>query len=477
MMKRRKSCSSRKIPAIGRAADHRLIFAFAVCLSLGAAPTGPASADMFLHLTDGRLVVLPVDREDVESITYGERSSEGPATNGDGVTEETSRFSRLPSPAGAHIARLKQLEPGTWLNLGSPAPDPVWGKARGRSWTTNMAFAPSLEGALLYGEGTHGWYNRANGRYMDDLWLYDVMAHRWINVHPGTDVRNPPQLTVNSDGFVAFENGSPIPIGTMVHGYQMTTWDSHRKWHLSMPNPGTYFRKTLPSVADFLDRNRDRLNSRRASPWIYDTTRDRWRRHATKGRSPPSGYGDTLIYIPSLRKSFFYHKRDVWFYDADRNDWQRANPLGPRPPFGIDATACHDPLRNRIYIGGGSYPVAKGPNAFWIYDLEANRWIDPKPRGSPGGNSYATDYAMMHCDLANDVVLIVRHKGDNRGVFAYSPGRNEWQSVSRTLPREWTAGWWTGGSSGFYHPRLNVHLFHVAADSRDNGVILAYRYQ
>src|SRR5258708_1450545 len=85
----------------------------------------------------------------------------------------------LPSAPAPHIAKIKSLGNNAWLNLGQPAPDPRWGRARGRSWTSEMPFAPELRGAFLYGEGQHG-YAKPDGHYMDDLWLYDINAHRWI---------------------------------------------------------------------------------------------------------------------------------------------------------------------------------------------------------------------------------------------------------------------------------------------------------
>src|SRR3712207_7245411 len=41
-----------------------------------------------------------------------------------------------------------------------------------------MPHAPDLGGGFLFGEGVHG-YTNPDGRYMDDLWFYDVNAHRW----------------------------------------------------------------------------------------------------------------------------------------------------------------------------------------------------------------------------------------------------------------------------------------------------------
>jgi hypothetical protein len=53
-----------------------------------------------------------------------------------------------------------------------------------------MPYAPELKAAFLFGEGVHNWWNRQNNRYMDDVFVYDVQGHRWVCVHPGTDVKN-----------------------------------------------------------------------------------------------------------------------------------------------------------------------------------------------------------------------------------------------------------------------------------------------
>src|SRR5438477_10887150 len=77
----------------------------------------------------------------------------------------------LPGKPAAHVDRIKALGDHEWLELGAPAADPKWGRARGRSWTSVMPFAPELGGAFLFGEGIHG-YSKPDGHYMDDLWFY-----------------------------------------------------------------------------------------------------------------------------------------------------------------------------------------------------------------------------------------------------------------------------------------------------------------
>jgi len=95
----------------------------------------------------------------------------------------------LPSKPGPYIDKIKALGDNQWLKLGAPAPDPKWGKARGSSWGAKaLIFAPDLRGAFLFGEGVHA-YVKPDGHIMDDLWFYDINAHAWICLYPGTNTK------------------------------------------------------------------------------------------------------------------------------------------------------------------------------------------------------------------------------------------------------------------------------------------------
>ena len=103
----------------------------------------------------------------------------------DSPREKPVPLASLPSKPGPHVEKIKALADNTWLNLGSPAADPKWGKGRGRAWSAHMAYAPDLKAAFLFGEGVHCWWNKQNNRYMDDLFVYDVPGHRWVCAYPG----------------------------------------------------------------------------------------------------------------------------------------------------------------------------------------------------------------------------------------------------------------------------------------------------
>ncbi len=118
----------------------------------------------------------------------------------------------------------------------------------------------------------------------------------------------------------------------------------------------------------------------------------------------------------------------------------------------------------------------KGDNAFWVYDVKTNTWIDPKPKGAPcnGSTSYNTNVAAMHYDSVNDVVVLFRFGGDKeeQGIFVYDPETNIWLDEPKLAVKA------TGQcKNAFYDPELNVHVIHGAGDSRDDGTVWAYRYK
>jgi hypothetical protein len=229
---------------------------------------------------------------------------------------------------------------------------------------------------------------------------------------------------------------------------------------------------------------------RNNSPWLYDVRTGQWDLRKADGPHPGNMLASVSAYVPSLKKLFYWQPsqpNDAWFYDPQKNKWSRVKAKGPPPPFGIDASACLDLKRERIYLGGGYYPVAKGPHAFWCYDLRTNTWIDLEPKGNPckGCKRYGPNHAIMNYDTANDVVVLIFHRwqlaptdGDihpgveSRGVYIYDPAANSWTEKPLDMPKE------IGQCpSGFYSPDLKAHFVHVAGDSADNGVMWVYRHK
>lgn len=394
-----------------------------------------------------------------------------------GTARAEAPLKDLPSKPGPHVEKIKALGENQWLELGKPAADAKWDRARGRSWCSIMPFDPKRRGAFLYGEGVHG-YTKPDGRYMDDLWFYDVNGHRWVCCYPGADTKTL-ALSLNKDGFEADATGELVPVAQAVHGYSMNTFDVDASRFLSMPNTHEYWKKALPQREKWL-----KPPPADASPWSYDAASGKWGRRRTGTPAPKSSYGDTLIYLAGQRRAFFAHRsQEIWFYDTAANTWSKPKVDGPPPPFGIDATSCYDPKRERIYIGGGAYPVApESGHAFWIFDLKANRWVDPKPTGKPcrGSNGYATLNAFMIYEPVADKVLLFRHShhyedtAQRVGIYVYDPTTNRWTEEPLPLPDGLRN---RKVKNGFFDPELNMVFIHSSGDSQDEGVIWVYRFK
>jgi hypothetical protein len=245
-----------------------------------------------------------------------------------------------------------------------------------------------------------------------------------------------------------------------------------------MPCPNTdYLQKDLKARrAVWLDGQV--LNKSAASPWFWESESGKWNRRATATPSPRSGFGDSFHYLTGQKRAWFRHGDEVWSYETAANTWTQLKPTGPPLPFGIDATSCYDSKRDRIYIGGGSYPVAPaGTNAFRVYDLKTNTWLDPQPTGAPcrGSNSYPTHSAAMIYDTANDLVLLFRYAGkkEERGIFIYDPTANAWTETAARIPEAWG----NKNANAFYDPVFNAYFFNVGGDSSDNATVWVYRHR
>jgi len=378
--------------------------------------------------------------------------------------ERKGPLSTLPSAPGPHVAKVKAMKDNSWLELPAPKPDPKWGAARGRSWSCRMPYAPGLGGAFIFGNGPHGAMFKGN-HYGDELYFYDANAHAWICVYPGFDVTRYGEVKINADGFEEID-GHPTPIALMVHSYTMLTYDTHRRRFMCTPATNSdYWGRRIPKRYELHKSPAGKLNRRHASPWIWQADTGRWTRFKTKtpnpGHRPPYG---CLQYLPWARKAFYYKCRSklAFYYDPDANDM----------------TACLDVKRKRLYFGGGGYPVVeKGANALWVYDFATDSFIDAKPTGAPcgGSNSYSTNIAMMHFDVANDVVVLLRVKGtaQQRGVFVYDPKTSGWTTATTEIPRDLQVR----QDSGFYHPGWNAHVIYGARDGRTDGKMYVYRYK
>lgn len=238
--------------------------------------------------------------------------------------------------AARPVARIQALGDNEWLHLGPPQPDPDWGRARGRSWSTCQLAAPNLGGAFVYGEGVHA-YVKPDGHYMNDLWFYEVHDHRWTCLYPGIDTRTllhqieKGELCLDERGLLVDRKGQPLP-PLLIHAFGYLAYDPQQKQLAIMARQfDNYF--TLAPGGVFADAYRLCTAPRQGksfpdqSPFFYDAIRGRWQCH-TVANLPSGGepYGcSQLVYIGSKRQFFWGRTCGAWYLDLARGRWGRCS--------------------------------------------------------------------------------------------------------------------------------------------------------
>ncbi len=383
----------------------------------------------------------------------------------------------LPSKPGPHLAKVAALGDGEWRNLGAPAADPKWGKARGSSWGAKaFAAAPDRRGAFLFGEGVHGFV-KPDGHAMDDLWFYDLNAHRWLCLHPGTDTAGftrrvkAGDLRVGDDGLLRDRSDKPVPVHTLIHAWGNLAYDPDRRKFAFLGGDGLseYYLGGVNAMREGLDLLKaQRVARKRAafSPWFYDAATGRFERAVAAG-SPGAATGafPQLHYLPSEKRFALVGTDSVAFYDPAANRWDEARPKGA-VPTGYDRAGCYDSKRHRVYQIGGD-------GGLLAYDLKAGVWSDLGPAGTAPASA-GTNGAFYEYVPQLDRVIAIDFKGTTPGVFAYDPVANAWEA-----PRRLPAGGpkFRHAANTFYDRESNAFYCHVAGDSADDGVIWAYRHK
>ncbi len=401
----------------------------------------------------------------------------------------------MPSePQGEHLEKIKALGDNEWVRLGAPAPDPEWGVARGRSWGGKaFVLAPDIRGAFFGGEGNHA-YVKPDGYGMNDYWVYDINAHRWICIHPGVYTRNFSQqvkdgdLRVNEKGQVVNREGRVMP-GHLVHAWGFFAYDTDRNRFATAVGhaynayffPGTLY--NAPNRKDVLEGLRNLQKEIKArepklkSPLYYDTAMGEFEWYPASGNQPRMGFPQ-FFYIPPRKQFFLFGQDKGAYFDPEQNVWTPVKVKGKRL-YGYDINACYDTKRNVIYSGkfgpGSRDELEKAGNrhVLLVYDIETDTWSQPDAKGECP-TRWSTNRCSIHYDSVNDVVVFFDYAYSKEKVRVYDPETSTWLDplpMPDGIQRRWDHG------HAFYDPELNVHFVFLAGDSRDNGIMWAYRYK
>jgi hypothetical protein len=360
-----------------------------------------------------------------------------------------------------------------------------------------MAYAPDLVGGFLQGEGVHGAHGTGprEGRYNDDVFFYDLMAHRYVCVYPGTKT-DTFEAELDDDGFVADADGEHPPIAIAAHGYECSSYNPETREFMTLLTGSPYSRKIRDRLTSLVGEHpRHSRDGGGMHPFFYNVEQGRWLRRKVAGAGPRTGLADALTYLPTQKKTVLYQRGgDFWFYDHRQPGWERVTAKGG-PPTTVDGrpthegTLCYDSKRDRLYVFNRDQISQP-----WIYDCETNTFTDPNPEHQfyPATNTYeqgkasigSTASGVPYDSVADVVVMRLTVKqgmGDPRnipaktlGLAVYDPADNEWNQEPVPLPDEAKV---RGAWNSFYSPELNVHVYHIAGDSRTNGTVVVYRHR
>ena len=404
---------------------------------------------------------LGIDLSSALALTLGSRS--GPLAG-------------LPSNPGSHVAAIRAMAPGDWLDLGEPAPDPNHGRATGRSYTPRMAWSPELGGAFLTGEGQHGFVHPGTGRYIDDVWFYDLLAHRWRCVRPGSPVATI-QRTLDADAFERTPAGALDPIAQLGHGYELVTWDQARQTFVMLPAPNTYWTSSMPQRLQWLG-DPSLPASQAHLPWVFDAVHGGWEREPLSGPRPQLALASrsmVLQYLPSRERVWFWdghptNRRQVWLFDTRTHAWSSLATVNDAPILQGHGVTCHDPARDAVWLYGVD---SVGATKLWRFDVASAKWSEVATAPT-APIVYTTAFAGLTYDVARDAVVLKIHRGGNFALHRFDAASRTW-SAPVTPPAALQPLFRWGHANAFAVGELDVHVFHVSESGDRTGRVVVHR--
>jgi hypothetical protein len=408
----------------------------------------------------------------------------GDASAGEGL-RRSGPLAALPSAPGAHIKKIKALGANQWLYLGAPAADPKWGRALGCSWGgKSMVLAPELRGAFRTGEGRHA-YVKPDGFGQDDYWFYDINAHRWICLYPGTDTRNFNKsvkdgvLKVDDVGRVVDPSGQPVPGHLLIHAFGYLGYDTDLKKFTIVTVDSTvrngfrrYYMPGVNSIAEGLTLLEEQgLNKAgpNFAPWAYNTQTGKFERDlATNAMPGVGGYFPQLLYIPSKKELFVGGTIGIAFFNPTTRTWSALVPNTGGPKGW--SLACYDSKRDRVY---------GGHEDLYCYDVKT-RTLTRIKKSAAYSLHYSNNRSALVYDSVSDKVLCLAFRAYGGGeqyhsgiVAPLDPETNTWGEAIPFDPQFKTGQ----TNAAFYDPELGVVFVYSAGDSADNGVMWVYRFK
>ncbi len=271
------------------------------------------------------------------------------------------------------------------------------GAAPPARWGMAYTYLPATDRVLVFGG------MGADGKALDDTWLYDVAKGRWSHLVTGAApspryqagaIYDPVTRRVvlfggrySQPGFQqdysdtwALDTGAKTwtqqkAPGAPAGASPGTTWlipgqDTGTITLLAGPPPISEIGGPVPSI------DPDRIATAWTS-YTYDTHRDSWTSLGKAETSPPISRFYALAFDSALRQAVVFGGLDIhddtlaytWVYDGGYLT-NVSDPQSAQPPGRIDAAMAYDPVTHRVVLFGGRtapYRAADVPADTWVY--------------------------------------------------------------------------------------------------------------
>jgi hypothetical protein len=158
---------------------------------------------------------------------------------------------------------------------------------------------------------------------------------------------------------------------------------------------------------------------------------------------------------------------EVWTCDPKTWAWTLRQPDLAPPGVCCAQQNAYDPVRARYLrfpAGSGGHgwqwrrELDLNGSSVWSYDLDANRWRDPRPLPAPSIH-------MLRCaswDAEHEVVVVFGGEGSREGTLVYDPAANEWTRMKPAKQPEPRSG-----GNMTYDSDRKVHVLFGAQFSND----------
>jgi N-acetylneuraminic acid mutarotase len=231
----------------------------------------------------------------------------------------------------------------------------------------------------------------ANGRALDDLWIYHPTPNRWEQLSGvSPTARSAPAMAWDPDGQRLFIFGGAgddnVALGDLWI-YDRVSGNT-TQFLPSGERPGP--RVGASAVWDpakarvFMVGGIGSDGVALDEVWTFTPATGIWQKLLFSSEVPGSRGGAALVWDPAGQQALLFGGTgdqgvlfgDFWTYDANTNTWKRILPAGPMPGPRAAPKFELDTVEGTALLFGGVGPDSTFLNDLWRYDPSNNIWLE-----------------------------------------------------------------------------------------------------